>query len=224
MARTDSAHTPPISVALCVWGLGAALYLIGFFHRVAPAVLTRELMAEFALTAAALGNLSALYFYTYVAIQIPTGVMVDHWGPRRVLTAGAVLAAAGTLLFALAPDYAFVGLGRLLVGAGVGVAFVAMLKLATHWIRPSRFALVSGLALACGSIGGISAGVPLRMAVDGYGWRGVMVAAGALAAVLAAVTWAVVRDDPRERGYLSFSSAEISATQFPSTSRGLKRG
>lgn len=222
MARTDSAHTPPISVALCVWGLGAALYLIGFFHRVAPAVLTRELMAEFALTAAALGNLSALYFYTYVAIQIPTGVMVDHWGPRRVLTAGAVLAAAGTLLFALAPDYAFVGLGRLLVGAGVGVAFVAMLKLATHWIRPSRFALVSGLALACGSIGGISAGVPLRMAVDGYGWRGVMVAAGALAAVLAAVTWAVVRDDPRERGYLSFSSAAAGARPHHSMLGGIR--
>ena len=123
----------------------------------------------YALSAVALGNLSALYFYTYVAIQIPTGVLVDHWGPRLGLTTGGLMAATGTLLFALASGYALVGVGRLLVGAGVGVAFVSMLKLVTHWVQPSRFALVSGLALACGSIGGISAGVPLRLAVDAFG-------------------------------------------------------
>ena len=197
---------PSIKVALGVWGLGAGLYLIGFFQRVAPAVITQELMAEFALSAVALGNLSALYFYAYVAIQIPTGVLVDHLGPRRVLTAGGLLAATGTLLFALAPAYALVGTGRLLVGAGVGVAFVSMLKLATHWVQPSRFALISGLALACGSIGGVSAGVPLRMAVDALGWRPVMLAAGVLTALLSAATWLLVRDDPRARGYRSFST------------------
>ena len=185
---------PTIRVALTVWGLGAMLYLIGFFQRVAPAVLTQELMAEFALTAVALGNLSALYFYAYVAIQIPTGVLVDHWGPRRVLTAGALLAGAGTLLFALASAYAVVGAGRLLIGAGVGVAFVSMLKLATHWVKASRFALISGLALACGSIGGVSAGVPLRLAVDAFGWRPVMLAAGLVTALLAIATWIVVRE------------------------------
>lgn len=197
---------PPITAALTVWGLGAALYLIGFFQRVAPAVITHELMAEFALTAAALGNLSALYFYTYVAIQIPTGVLVDHWGPRRVLTIGALLAAAGTLLFALASAYVVVGTGRLLIGAGVGVAFVSMLKLATHWVPPSRFALISGLALACGALGGISAGVPLRLAVDVLGWRWVMLVAGIATALLAAATWLIVRDDPRDRGFRSYSS------------------
>lgn len=197
---------PPFSLALGIWALGAGLYLIGFFQRVAPAVITRELTADFALTAAALGNLSALYFYTYVAIQIPTGVLVDHWGPRRVLTIGGALAAAGTLLFALAPAYALVGVGRLLVGAGVGVAFVSMLKLATHWVHPSRFALISGLALACGGIGGVSAGVPLRLAVNAFGWREVMVAASLVTALLALVTWLIVRDDPAERGLRSYSS------------------
>ena len=105
----NSADYPPLKVALVVWGLGAALYLIGFFQRVAPAVITQELMAEFALSAVALGDLSALYFYAYVAIQIPTGVLVDHWGPRRVLAGGGLVAAAGTLLFALAPAYSAVG-------------------------------------------------------------------------------------------------------------------
>lgn len=211
MSRSEPTPFPPVRMALAVWGLGACLYLIGFFQRVAPAVITRELMAEFALSAMALGNLSALYFYTYVAIQIPTGVMVDHWGPRRVLAVGGLLAAVGTFVFSQAAGYGLVGFGRLCVGAGVGVAFVGMLKLAAHWIQPSRFALVSGLALACGSVGGVSAGVPLRMAVDAMGWRGVMFVAAGVTAALAAVTWAFVRDDPRERGYRSYSSVASGA-------------
>ena len=81
----------------------ALLYVIAFYQRVAPAVLTRELMTDFGLGAAALGNLSAFYFYSYVAMQVPTGLLSDHWGPRRLLTLGAAVAAAGTLLFALAP-------------------------------------------------------------------------------------------------------------------------
>ncbi len=188
-----------------MWGLGAALYLIGFYQRVAPAVITRELMSEFTLGAAALGNLAAFYYYSYVAMQIPAGLLADRWGPRRALTAGAAIAAAGTLLFALAPGYAAASLGRLLIGGSVGVAFVAMLKLAGHWFAPTRFAMLSGLALACGVLGAVSAGVPLRLLVDAFGWRNVMSVAAALTGLLAVVIWTAVRDDPSERGYASYA-------------------
>ncbi|TSA16612.1 MAG: MFS transporter [Betaproteobacteria bacterium] len=198
---------PPLRLAFAMWGLGAALYLIGFYQRVAPAVITRELMSEFALGAAALGNLAAFYYYSYVAMQIPAGVLADRWGPRRVLTAGAAVAAAGTLLFALAPNYATAGLGRLLIGASVGVAFVAMLKLAGHWFAPTRFAMLSGLALACGILGAVSAGVPLRLLVDAFGWRNVLSLSAALTALLAVLIWLAVRDDPAERGYASYAPA-----------------
>ncbi|MCK7501843.1 MAG: hypothetical protein MZW92_76485 [Comamonadaceae bacterium] len=66
-----------------MWGLGGLLYLVAFYQRVAPAVITDKLMTEFAIGAAALGNLSAFYFYSYVAMQIPTGIIADRWGPRR---------------------------------------------------------------------------------------------------------------------------------------------
>ena len=128
-------------------------------------------------------------------------------GPRRVLAAGAAVAAAGTLLFALAQSLALVALGRLLIGASVGVAFVAMLKLSTHWFHPSRFAFFSGVALACGVVGAVFAGAPLRLLVDAYGWRVVMIAAGGLTGLLALLIWAFVRDDPQERGYRSFVAA-----------------
>lgn len=198
---------PPLRLAFAMWGLGAALYLIGFYQRVAPAVITRELMGEFSLGAAALGNLAAFYYYSYVAMQIPAGVLADRWGPRRVLTAGAAVAAAGTLLFALAPGYAGAGLGRLMIGGSVGVAFVSMLKLAGHWFAPTRFAMIAGLALACGVLGAVSAGVPLRLLVDAFGWRNVMSAAAVVTGVLAVAIWLAVRDDPAERGYASYAPA-----------------
>jgi MFS family permease len=218
-----AAPPPPLRLAFAVWGLAAALYLAGFYQRIAPAVITRELMGEFALGAAALGHLAAAYYYSYVAMQIPAGVMADRWGPRRVLTAGAVLAAIGTLLFALAPGYALAGFGRLLIGASVGVAFVAMLKLAGHWFPPSRFAMLSGLALCTGVLGAVSAGVPLRLLVDAFGWRSVMTVSAVLTAALAVALWLIVRDDPAEHGYASYSHAPSGGHAGFSVFGGIRR-
>jgi len=194
---------PPARLAWAIWSLGALLYLVAFFQRVSPAVMTDQLMAEFAIGGAGLGNLSAFYFYAYVAMQIPTGLLADRWGPRKLLASGAAVAALGGLLFALSPSLAWASAGRLLVGASVAVGFVAMLKLSSHWIAPRQFALVSGLLLMMGLIGGVGAGVPLRLLVDAYGWRHVMAAFAALTALLAVAIWLWLRDDPAERGYVS---------------------
>lgn len=195
---------PPAALAWSVWGLGAALYLVGFYQRVAPAVITNELMMDFALGAAALGNLSAFYFYSYVAMQIPTGIIADRWGPRRLLTLGAAVAAAGTLMFALAGNLFLANAGRLLIGGSVAVAFVSMMKLASHWFAPRQFALATGMALFCGILGAVFAGVPLRLLVSQFGWRPVMAASALVTAAVAAVMWIVVRDDPSEKGYATY--------------------
>ena len=198
---------PPAALAWTVWGLGALLYLIGFYQRVAPAVITDRLMADFTLGAAALGNLSAFYFYSYVAMQIPTGIIADRWGPRRLLTVGAGIAALGTALFAFAPSIFWANAGRLLIGASVAVAFVSMLKLATRWFKPSQFALASGIALFFGVVGGVVAGVPLRLLVEAFGWRPVMMVTAIVTAALCVAIWLFVRDDPAERGYASYAPA-----------------
>lgn len=194
---------PPARLAWSIWCLGALVYLVAFFQRVAPAVMTEQLMAEFAIGGAALGNLSAFYFHAYVAAQIPTGLLADRWGPRRLLASGTAVAALGGMLFALAPTFALAAAGRLLVGVSVGVGFVAMLKLSSHWIAARRFALVSGLLLMTGLVGGVFAGVPLRLAVDAWGWRHVMAGFALFTAVLAIALWLFIRDDPSERGYAS---------------------
>jgi sugar phosphate permease len=204
--ETAARTYPPARLAWTVWGLGATLYLVGFYQRVAPAVITRELSAEFGLSATALGNLSAFYFFTYVAMQVPTGIAADRWGPRRLLTAGAFVAALGTLLFGLAPTFAVASAGRLLVGGSVAVAFVGMLKLASHWFPARQFALLSGMALLTGIVGAVFAGVPLRLAVDRFGWRPAMLASALVTFALAAAIWTVVRDDPEEKGHESHSA------------------
>ena len=188
-----------------MWGLGAALYFIGFYQRVAPAVITVELSQAFGLTAAALGNLSAFYFYSYVAMQIPTGLLADRFGPRVLLTIGATAAGLGTAVFAMAPDMWTANLGRLLIGGSVGVAFVSMLKLASHWMPSRQFALTSALALAIGVFGAVFAGAPLRILVDEFGWRAMMWVSAGATLVLAIVTWFMVQDDPVTRGYKSYA-------------------
>ena len=212
---------PPALLAWSVWGLGALLYLIGFYQRVAPAVMTDRLMTDFSIGAAALGNLSAFYFYSYVAMQIPTGIIVDRWGPRRLLTAGAGVAAIGTALFAWSPDLWWASAGRLLIGASVAVAFVSMLKLATRWFAPRQFALASGLALLFGVVGGVIAGVPLRILVESFGWRPVMAVSAALTALLCIAIWWQVRDDPGHSGYDSHAPGPAAGAKHGSILHGV---
>lgn len=197
----DHRSPPPASAAFFIWSLAALFYMIGFFQRVAPAVMTGELMTDFSIRAASLGNLSAFYFYSYVAMQIPTGVLADTWGPRKLLTAGAFAAGIGTLVFAFAPGIAVAGAGRLLIGASVAVAFVGMLKLASNWFPPNRFALVTGMALFTGMVGAVSGGLPLRLLLEAYSWRSVMVGAALLTFLAGVGIYCFARDYPHQKGW-----------------------
>ena len=220
-----SGHTsnyPPPRLSWFMWGLGATLYLIGFYHRVAPAVMTTELMQDFAIGAAGLGNLSAFYFYSYVAMQAPTGILADRLGPRRLLAVGALVAGLGGLIFGLAPTMFWASIGRLLIGGSVAVAFVGMLKLAGHWFAPRQFALATGMALFCGVIGAVFAGVPLRLVVDLVGWRPVMLVSALITLGVALAIWFFVRDDPQEKGYLSYALPVVEGGAKSSVLQGVK--
>ncbi|MCX5830955.1 MAG: MFS transporter [Deltaproteobacteria bacterium] len=204
----DQKNHPPAALAWLVWGLGAAFYFTGFYHRVAPAVMTDSLMADFHIGAAGLGNFTAFYFYSYFLMQVPTGILADYWGPRKLLAAGSLVAAAGSILFASATSIIPANMGRLLIGGAVGVAYVAILRLATRWFEPRFYATLGGLTLFCGVSGAVSAGVPLHFLVTRFGWRPVMFFAAAVLLLIGAAIWLIIRDDPAERGYRSFAVPE----------------
>ena len=203
--KTNKLTGPPMTLAWFIWGLGALFYLAGFFQRVAPAVMTQELMQDFHISASGLGHLSGLYFYAYVAMQIPTGILADTLGPRKLLTAGCLVAGLGTLLFALSPGFFWAGLGRLLIGGSVAVAFVGLLKLSSSWFPKNFYAFVAGNALSIGLIGAVTAGPPLRFLMDTFHWRQVIGVTGVMTLVLGGLIWFVVRDWPQEKGYPGFT-------------------
>jgi len=215
---------PPLRLAWTIWGFGATFYLMGFFQRVAPAVMTGELMQAFDLNATALGNLSAFYFYSYVSMQIPTGILADLWGPRRLLTAGAFVAAVGALMFAMASTVFWAYLGRFLIGGAVAVAFVGNLKLASEWFPARYFAMVSGAALFFGIVGAVFAGTPLRILVVAFGWRNTMLVSAAVTFVICAGVWIIVRDHPGEKGYAGYTDpvADPAANSRPGIFSGIR--
>lgn len=200
---------PPSWRSWSVWGVAALFYLMAFYLRASPAVMTTELMRDFGITAARLGTFSALYFYAYLLMQVPTGVLVDSWGARRLLVAGSIAAAAGTALFAFAPTVVLASVGRAIVGASTAVGWVITLKLATHWFPRSLFATLSGVGLLIGNLGNLVAQVPLRLSVDRLGWRAVAWLSAAIMLVIGVLAWRLVANDPSERGFASHAPAAV---------------
>jgi MFS family permease len=183
-----------------IWGLAAAFYGYGYFQRVAPSVMTAELMRDFDASAAGLGNLSAYYFYPYALIQIPIGMMIDRLGVRRVLLAAGALCAGGSILFALAPTLGWAATGRILVGTGAGVAWVGTLALAVMWLPANRFAAVTGLSLLVGLVGAVLGQAPLAAFIDAAGWRDAMLWSGIVMAAIAILMVPFVRDKSMHTG------------------------
>lgn len=180
--------------------LVSAAYVLSFFHRIAPGAIAGELRAAFGASGAELGALAATYFAAYTVMQVPTGVLVDGLGPRRVVALGGVVAGAGSVLFGLARTIGAAAAGRALVGVGVSVAFISLLKLVAAWFREREFATLSGLVMFMGNLGAISSAWPLAFLVERVSWRAVFVALGAASLAGAALTALLVRDDPREAG------------------------
>ena len=206
---TGSGEPPPLWRSWSVWIIAASFYLAAFYVRVSPAVMTHELMRDFHISARDLGNFSAFYFYAYVLMQIPTGVLVDSWGARKLLIVGAICAGSGTFLFASSGSFALACAGRALVGASTAVGWVVMLKLATHWFPARRFATLSGLGLLVGNIGALFAQVPLRLLVESFGWRTVALASALFMLATGALAMAVVRNDPSALGFATYAPAAL---------------
>ncbi len=179
-----------------IWVTASALYVLVNFHRFAMGVISDQLMAAFAIAAVGLGGLSSLYFYLYALLQMPAGILADTWGPRRTITASAVIMAAGSFVFGVAPDLSTAYVGRFLVGVGVAAVFVNILKLLADWFPPRYFATMTGLTTTVGFLGGFAASGPFAHVVEAVGWRWGFHGVGILTAVIALGCFWLIRDRP----------------------------
>lgn len=188
--------------------------------------MTGELMRSFGIGAKDLGSLSAFYFYAYVLMQIPTGMLIDSLGPRKLLIFCSISTAVGTLLFAATSSFAMACAGRAIVGGSTAAAWLVILKLATHWFPSRRFAMLSGLGLLIGNMGALTAQVPLRLLVENFNWRTVVTASAAVILLVAVLAWIFVRNDPSGRGYLSYAPPQLQnrkRTSFSQLGAGFQR-
>lgn len=183
---------------MAAWLVAALFFAYAFLQRVSPGVMVDELMRDFAVGAAVLGNLSAFYFYAYAGLQIPVGVLMDRVGPRRLTTVAALLCVAGSAVFAVADGAAMASVGRMLIGVGAAFSWVGVLTVITQWFPPHRFALLGGLGQAMAMGGAILGQAPLAAVVGGFGWRTALWGLAALAVVFAGALWLIIRDRPHE--------------------------
>lgn len=193
------------------WGIFTLLvfaYMLVFFHRMAPAVVSADLMRDFGTSGAALGSLAAMYFYIYTAMQIPSGVLADTLGARITVATGNLIAGAGSICFGLAESFWLAACGRALVGLGVSVVFVGLFKSNSVWFSARNYGMVSGLTLLLGNIGAMASAGPLAALLGLYSWRPIFIVLGVVSLLLAAVTFMLVRNTPEELGFPSVREME----------------
>jgi len=189
--------------------VGTAFYCYECLLRVSPSVMRLELMLNYSIDAATFSTLIAYYYYIYTPMQLFVGVLMDRYGPRKLLTFAALVCAVGTYAFVATQHLVTGEMGRLLIGLGSSFAFVGVLKIAAVWLPENKFALVSGSTMALGMIGGLLGDTTVTSLVTFEGWRLASIHAAILGFGLSVLLWTILRDhkpdvDPKEEAVNSF--------------------
>ena len=187
------------------------VYLLAVFHRSSLAVAGLAASERFGITASQLATFTMLQLLVYAGMQIPVGLLVDRFGPRRVLLSGAVMMILAQAGFALAHSYGFALLARAFVGVGDAMTFICVLKLVNTWFAPRRIPLLTQLTGLLGQLGAIIAAVPMTWALGHLGWTRSYLLAASLGLVLVVAMLAVVHDQPTSR---TVSGPPLSWTQI----------
>lgn len=180
---------------ICI--LGAIFYSYEYLLRISPSVMETALREHFSLSATGFGLLSAVYYYAYVPMQLPVGLLMDRYGPRRLLTIACMICVLGTWMFAGTTVVSYAAAGRFLVGFGSAFAFVGVLKLATIWLPEDKLGMVAGLATALGTIGAMVGDNALGGMVSLMGWQKTVNVTAVAGAFLTIILWFGVHDNKR---------------------------
>ncbi len=198
MTAADTARPPgAVRVALTVFLPFAAGYFLSYLYRTVNAVIADDLTAAAGLEAGGLGLLTSAYFLTFAAFQLPLGLLLDRYGPRRVEAALLVVAAGGALVFSFGNGLAVLTVGRALIGLGVSACLMAAFKNNVLWWPAQRLPLVNGLVLACGGLGALVATTPVAALLETTDWRGVFRLLAALTLAAAIYIFLVVPEPRR---------------------------
>ncbi len=191
-----------------IFGIMAVAYIFVYFHRLSPAVVAVDLQKSFATSGSFMGLLASAYFYPYAVMQFPAGLLSDSFGPRKTVTLFLLIAALGSLLFAMAPALDVAVTGRVMVGLGVSMVFIPTMKILSQWFRIREFAFMTAILTTMGGLGALTAASPLALMTGWVGWRSSfeIIAAGTL--LIAALVWLFVRNRPEDMGWPSVAEID----------------
>lgn len=187
---TPSATTLALRVLLPF----AGGYFLSYLYRTVNAVLAPHIAADIMLDAGALGLMTGMYLLAFGSVQLPLGILLDRYGPRRVEAALLLFAAAGSALFAIAEQPSALIMGRALVGLGVSACLMAAIKANVQFYPPQKLALVNGIILFAGGLGAVAATQPVQAALALTDWRGIFWILAGLSLAMAVVLFATVPD------------------------------
>src|SRR5262245_61726945 len=182
----------------------ACAYFLSYFYRVANAVLSPDLVRDLGLDAGALGLLTSAYFLAFALLQLPVGLLLDRFGPRRVNASLLCVAACGAALFAAGDGLPALLAGRALIGAGVSACLVSRIQAFTQWFPLARLATLNGWLMAAGGLGAMAASAPLEWALRFTDWRGAFTALAALTGLAALAVALIVPERGEARARESF--------------------
>jgi len=186
-----------------VCAIGAFFYCYEFVLRILPGALQSELSVAFGhISATTFGELSAFYYFAYSPMQMPVGMLMDRYGPRRLLTFACLCCALGSWMFTDTSSMLIAGSGRFLVGFGSSFAFVGVLSLAMRWLPQRYFSLVAGLITTLGMLGLVYGEVKITDIALNLGWHHVLSLMVTIGAVLTVITFLIVRDGPK--GHINY--------------------
>jgi len=189
----NSPQTPGFQ-AWIIWATASVFFFYQYILLLSYGILASEIEATFGIGAAAFGVLSALFSITYGIFQLPGGILLDRMSVRRLLTAGCALTTAGVFVFGISPNVYVAAVGSCLMGAGVCVAFVGATYICSQWFPPGRFALMAGLTVLVGCLGGAIMQQIFAALLDFYGWRTIMGGLAVFGVLTTALLWLIVRD------------------------------
>ena len=184
--------------AYVVFLLSATFYLYEFVLQVAPGVMKESMMIAFQVNAAGFGIISAFYFYAYAPMQLPSGLLFDRYGPRKLMTTALIMCAVGSVFFASTNSLVTAALGRFLIGIASAFSFIGVLVLVSRWFPPQQFAFLAGIAQLMSSVGAIFGEMPLAALINQVGWRYASFILALIGFGLAALTWVLIRDYPHQ--------------------------
>jgi MFS family permease len=180
--------------AWIIWLLGTLFMFFKYAIEVSPSIMSPDLMREFALTGTEMGHFAACYFYAYLILQIPAGLMIDRWGSRKVATIAILICSVGLFLFAESNAFSSACFGRFLIGMGAAFAAVNCVNLIANWFPSKNYALMMGLMMTLAMLGAVGGHEPLSQFISHLGWRKAIDIFAWASIVLAVVFFIVVRN------------------------------